>query len=67
MTAPLRHVQFPCALVQQAGDVWSVHSDEGLFIITGDQERFVIQASNRVYEGCTGFRSADRDSSRRQS
>jgi hypothetical protein len=34
MTAPLRHVPIPGNSRKQAGEIWFVHSDECLFIIT---------------------------------
>jgi PAS domain S-box-containing protein len=59
MTAPLRHVQFPETLLKQAGEVWFEHSDESLFIIAVEPERFVFELLNPAHERRTGLRSSD--------
>ncbi|MGF9760735.1 PAS domain S-box protein [Microvirga sp. 0TCS3.31] len=59
MTAPVRRLQFPDTLLKQAGEVWFEHSDESLFIIAVESDRFVFELLNPVHEQRTGLRSAD--------
>jgi PAS domain S-box-containing protein len=59
MTAPLRRLQFPDTLLKQAGEIWFEHSDESLFIVGVEPDRFVIELLNPAHERSTGLRSAD--------
>jgi PAS domain S-box-containing protein len=46
-------------LLKQAGEIWFEHSDESLFIIAVEPDRFVIELLNPAHERRTGLRSAD--------
>src|SRR3712207_1501182 len=59
MTAPVRRLQFPDTLLKQAGEVWFEHSDESLFIIAVEPDRFVFELLNPAHERRTGLRTAD--------
>jgi PAS domain S-box-containing protein len=59
MTAPLRRLQFPDTLLKQAGEVWFEHSDESLFIVAVDPDRFVFELLNPAHERRTGLRTSD--------
>jgi hypothetical protein len=56
----------PGTSLKQTGEAWFVHSDDGLSVTAGESDRFVILAINPADEKRTGFRSADRDLSRRE-
>jgi PAS domain S-box-containing protein len=59
MRALLQRLQLPETLLEQAGEVWFEHSDESLFIITVELDRFVIELLNPAHERRTGLRNAD--------
>ena len=59
MTAHLRRLQFPDSLLKQTGEIWSEHSNESLFIIAVEPDRFVIELLNPAHERSTGLRTAD--------
>ena len=59
MTALLRRLHQPDTLLKQAGEIWFEHSDESLFIIAVELDRFVIELLNPAHERRTGLRSAD--------
>lgn len=59
MTAPLRRLQLPDTLLKQAGEIWFEHSDESLFIIAVEPDRFLIELLNPAHERYTGLRNAD--------
>ncbi|MBD2750579.1 PAS domain S-box protein [Microvirga sp. BT688] len=59
MTAPLRRLQVPETLLRQAGEVWFEHSDESLFIIAVEPDRFVFELLNPAHERRTGLRNSD--------
>jgi PAS domain S-box-containing protein len=52
-------LQFPDTLLKQAGEVWFEHSDESLFIIAVEPDRFVFELLNPAHERRTGLRTAD--------
>jgi PAS domain S-box-containing protein len=52
-------LQFPDTLLKQAGEVWFAHSDESLFIIAVEPDRFVFELLNPAHERRTGLRTAD--------
>jgi PAS domain S-box-containing protein len=55
----VRRLQFPDTLLKQAGEVWFEHSDESLFIIAVEPDRFVFELLNPAHERRTGLRTAD--------
>src|SRR3712207_3534401 len=57
MTAPLRRMQLSDTLLKQAGEVWFEHSDESLFIIAVESDRFVFELLNPAHERRTGLRN----------
>ncbi|GEO12895.1 PAS domain-containing protein [Microvirga aerophila] len=59
MTAPLPRLQIPDAMLKQAGEVWFEHSDESLFIIKVEPNRFVFKLLNPAHERRTGLRNSD--------
>src|SRR3712207_3265599 len=59
MTAPLPRLQVPDTLLKQAGEVWFEHSDESLFIIAVEPDRFVFELLNPAHERRTGLRNTD--------
>ncbi|WP_052954750.1 PAS domain-containing sensor histidine kinase [Microvirga vignae] len=59
MTARLRRLQFPDTLLKQAGEVWFEHSDESLFIIAVEPDRFVFELLNPAHERRTGLGSSN--------
>jgi PAS domain S-box-containing protein len=52
-------LQIPDAILKQAGEVWFEHSDESLFIIKVEPNRFVFKLLNPAHERRTGLRSSD--------
>jgi PAS domain S-box-containing protein len=46
-------------MLKQAGEVWFEHSDESLFIIKVEPNRFVFKLLNPAHERRTGLRSSD--------
>jgi PAS domain S-box-containing protein len=52
-------LQFPDTLLKQAGEVWFEHSDESLFIIAVEPDRFVFELLNPAHERRTGLMTAD--------
>jgi PAS domain S-box-containing protein len=59
MTAPLPRLQVPDTLLKQAGEVWFEHSDESLFIIAVEPDRFVFELLNPAHERRTGLRNTE--------
>jgi PAS domain S-box-containing protein len=59
MRALLQRLQLPDTLLEQAGEVWFEHSDESLFIIAVEPDRFVIELLNPAHERRTGLRNTD--------
>ncbi len=59
MTALLPRLQIPDAMLKQAGEVWFEHSDESLFIVKVEPNRFVFKLLNPAHERRTGLRNAD--------
>jgi PAS domain S-box-containing protein len=57
MTAPQRRAQFSDTLLKQAGEVWFEHSDESLFIIAVEPDRFVFELLNPAHERRTGLKN----------
>jgi PAS domain S-box-containing protein len=52
-------LRLPDTLLKQTGEVWFEHSDESLFIIAVEADRFVIELLNPAHERSTGLRNAD--------
>ena len=50
MTALLPRLQFPDTLLKQAGEVWFEHSDESLFIVKVEPNRFVFKRHRQFNE-----------------
>ncbi len=59
MRALLQRLRLPNTLLEQAGEVWFEHSDESLFIIAVEPDRFVIELLNPAHERRTGLRNTD--------
>ncbi len=59
MRALLQRLRLPDTLLEQAGEVWFEHSDESLFIIAVEPDRFVIELLNPAHERRTGLRNTD--------